>query len=66
MFIPVIAHRPEDKKGPEVKTVYVALERIKWFFKADGDNPYVISTGDAEYNISEETFELLKSLVLRK
>ncbi len=69
MFIPV-SMKPMSQGGSKyVGDAHVSLEAVKGFFtrlnQSNQKDQWIVETADNEYFVSEETYKLLKSLVLR-
>lgn len=69
MFIPVSMKPLSQKPSEFVADNHISLEQVKGFFtrlkQTSRDDGYIVEADDQEYFVTEETYKLLKSLVLR-
>ena len=69
MFIPVSLTHPSNKPSEFIADEHVSLEVVRRFFirlgRGGTKDQYVVEAGEQEHWVTKETYDLLKSLVLR-
>ena len=69
MFIPVSMLHPSNPPSEFVGDMHVSLEQVDGFFirlgRGGTKDQYIAETSKQEYFVTKETYDLLKSLVLR-